>query len=87
MAVKDSKWPLNLPTYICWYYTWALQNISKGHHIFQMTITYTKKELFLGPPKYTKLVIFGLQIYHLATLAGGFTQSKWSKWKHRKLEN
>jgi hypothetical protein len=39
-----------------------------------MAIKYTKNFLFLGPPKYIQIVIFGLKIYYpLATL--GSTQS------------
>jgi hypothetical protein len=41
-------------------YTKWPKNIPKGHKIFQMS--------FQGFPKYTRIGIFCLQIYHLATL-------------------
>jgi hypothetical protein len=37
------------------------QNIPNGHTIYQHVP-------FQGPPKYTQIGIFGMQIFHLATL-------------------
>jgi hypothetical protein len=50
-------------------YTKGAKNISVSHKIDQMTITYTYQHLPLqDPPKFTQIGIFGLKIYHLATL-------------------
>jgi hypothetical protein len=37
-------------------------------HTFQMSIKYINICHFEDPPKFTQIVIFGLKIYHLATL-------------------
>jgi hypothetical protein len=53
------------------------QKYTKGHKIYQMVAKYTKwpnniyQHLPLhDPPKLIEIGIFGLQIYHLATLVG-----------------
>jgi hypothetical protein len=54
MTTNYTKWPRIVPT---------------GHKIFQMVITYTNINVpFKGPPKFTKIGIFGLKTNHLATL-------------------
>jgi hypothetical protein len=45
------------------------QKIPNGRRIDQMTIKYVYYQLPLqGPPKFTQIGSFGLNIYHLATL-------------------
>jgi hypothetical protein len=46
-------------------WTWHLPN---GHKIYQMVINYTQIFHSLEPPTYTQNGIFGVEIYHLATL-------------------
>jgi hypothetical protein len=35
-----------------------------------MAIKFSNLLIFRGPPKYTRIGIFGMKIYHLATLSG-----------------
>jgi hypothetical protein len=57
------------------------ENIPNNHKIYQSALKYTKwpengsnghktyqHHPLLGPPKFTQIRIFGLKIYHLATL-------------------
>jgi hypothetical protein len=66
MAIKYTKWPNNIPN---------------GHKIYQMAIKYTNWTLNIpngqniyqhlslqDNPKFTQSWIFGLKLYHLATL-------------------
>jgi hypothetical protein len=45
-----------------------LQNIPNGSKIHQMAITYTNIFHLQDPTKFSQIGIFGLKIYHLATL-------------------
>jgi hypothetical protein len=73
MATKYTKWP---------------QNIPNSHKIYQMATTFTKWPYFIpnghkiyqhfphkDPLKFTQIVIFGLKIYHLATLLSSFLKN------------
>jgi hypothetical protein len=50
------------------------EHLTNDHKSYQIAIKYTKLPKntkhfqFLGPPKYTKIGIFGMKINHLATL-------------------
>jgi hypothetical protein len=48
MAVKYTKWPYNIPN---------------GRKMYQMAVKYNMHFHYNGPPKYTKLDIFGEKIY------------------------
>jgi hypothetical protein len=53
-------------------YTKLPKNIPKCHKTYEMAVKYTKCQNFSlqDTPKYTQIGIFGLKIYHLATLVG-----------------
>jgi hypothetical protein len=57
MTMKYTKWPWNIPNghEIC---------IPNGHKIYQHLP-------LQKPPKFTQILIFGLKLYHLATLVTG----------------
>jgi hypothetical protein len=44
--------------------------LPNGLKICQIATKYTGTFPFQGPPKYTQIGIFGMKIYHLATLVG-----------------
>jgi hypothetical protein len=47
-----------------------------GHKLYQMAVKYYKFP-FQGPPKFTQIGIFGLNLKHLATLVmGGEIESR-----------
>jgi hypothetical protein len=73
MAKLYTKWPNNIPNGQTIYqmakqYTKWPNNIPNVRNIFQMAIEYANLFPFLGPPKFTQIGIFGLKIYHRATL-------------------
>jgi hypothetical protein len=49
------------------------ENVPNGHKMYQMAIEHFPLP---GPPKFTQIAIFGLKIYHLATLVQSGGQSK-----------
>jgi hypothetical protein len=53
MTTKYTKWTLNIPN---------------GHKVYQKATKYTKQFSLQGVPKYSQTGIFGMKIYHLATL-------------------
>jgi hypothetical protein len=65
MDIKYTKWTENIPN----------GHIPNGHKIYQMAIKYSKGQKiidnyipFQGPQKCTQVGIFGMKVYHLATL-------------------
>jgi hypothetical protein len=53
-------------------YTKCPQNIHNCHKLFKMAVKYTN----IFHPKYTRIGIFGTDIYHLATLVLGRVRSR-----------
>jgi hypothetical protein len=55
------------------------KNVPNGGIIFQMAKDYNQPFPFQGPPKFTQIRIFGLKIYHLATLLDKSIQNPFRK--------
>jgi hypothetical protein len=73
MATKYTKWPQNIPNghkiyQMATKYTKWPQNIENGHKIDQMVKKYINIFHCKTLQNLTQILIFGLKIYHLATL-------------------